>query len=579
MVNQDLSDCMLNLIPIEEEIDNWVNQDFWYHNQCIVHYDTDMPLQNGTDNEPRPITRSSPVDSFSSSQNLHQSSVDSNVFMTNGQTPPHHSSSSSLRVQIESPASSIYMAQNEPSVFVPSPTIPLQNRTSSSGGIATERFVTPSSSSSTSSEADSIYIQEGHMITFLKSDKGLEMFAKAYNITKADIIDFLDAKKNRNSRCCQHSSLADQEEKSDEDTQKRRRHRGTYSKSTCLKVIQFVKKGYSARAAAKKFGIPKSTVHNWLHEDVSTRPEKGHRKKDAHHEKFNENDHDYNKNVSDLGHSLSQTSIKDEPRHKNQNDQSVMDQSSHANSHTTPSSVSSQSALVQLLTTNRQFHSVKEEDHHNGAGFAACDVDHVDFDMINDLLQPDDWISHEQWYKQQYHDHYKDLSNAKLRKSYGTYSNEHRKKATEFVKSGRTLSAASKEFKIPKSTIHTWLNEGNVPCELPPELENCVVEEIEQSKDANSSPSLAVIKKKAEEVAVPHMEKFKPSFAWCRDFMKRHYMDREEASDPKKICLQDVNNKEDINSLISALGLNASRKDPLCKINMNSDAPSHSTSM
>ena len=93
-----------------------------------------MPLQNGTDNEHRPITRSSPVDSFSSSQNLHQSSVDSNVFMTNGQTPPHHSSSSSLRVQIESPASSIYMAQNEPSVFVPSPTIPLQNRTSSSGG-------------------------------------------------------------------------------------------------------------------------------------------------------------------------------------------------------------------------------------------------------------------------------------------------------------------------------------------------------------------------------------------------------------------------------------------------------------
>ena len=93
-----------------------------------------MPLQNGTLNESRQITRSSPVDSFSSSQNVHQSSVDSNVFMTNGQTPPHHSSSSSLRVEIESPASSIYMAQNEPSVFVPSPTIPLQNRTSSSGG-------------------------------------------------------------------------------------------------------------------------------------------------------------------------------------------------------------------------------------------------------------------------------------------------------------------------------------------------------------------------------------------------------------------------------------------------------------
>ena len=193
-------------------------------------------------------------------------------------------------------------------------------------------------------------------------------------------------------------------------------------------------------------------------------------------------------------------------------------------------------------------------------------------DVIDSILQPDDWISHEKWYKQQYHDHYyKDSSNNKHRKSYGTYSNEHRKKATEYVKSGKTLSAASKEFKIPKSTIHTWLNEGNVPCELPPELENCVFEEIEQSKDGNSSPSLAVIKKKAEEVAVPHMEKFRPSFAWCRDFMKRHYMDRDDVVDPKKVCLQDAKKREDMDNLVSALGLNAIRKDPLCKINMNSD--------
>ena len=182
----------------------------------------------------------------------------------------------------------------------------------------------------------------------------------------------------------------------------------------------------------------------------------------------------------------------------------------------------------------------------------------VDLGVIDELLQPDDWIGHEQWYKLQYHNHYnKDAANAKNRKSYGTYSNEHRMKATEYVKSGKTLSAASKEFNIPKSTIHTWLNEGNVPCELPPELENVVVEEIEQSKDGHNSPTLAVIKRKAEEVASPHMERFRPSFAWCRDFMKRHYMDRSEEVDSKKICLEDVKKRASINDLVSVLGLDS----------------------
>lgn len=204
----------------------------------------------------------------------------------------------------------------------------------------------------------------------------------------------------------------------------------------------------------------------------------------------------------------------------------------------------------------------------------------VDLNVIDDIFQPDDWIGHEQWYKQQYHNHYnKDNTNGRHRKSYGTYSNEHRKRATDYVKSGKTLSAASKEFNIPKSTIHTWLNEGNIPCELPPELENFVVDEIEQSKDGNSSPSLAIIKKKAEEVAVPHLEKFRPSFAWCRDFMKRHYMDRDEEVDSKKICLEDLKKKEAINNLVSALGLNTGRKDLLSKINMTTGSSAESPSL
>ena len=73
-----------------------------------------------------------------------------------------------------------------------------------------------SSSPTPSSETDSIYIQEGQMITFLKSDKGLEMFAKAHNVTKDDVVRYLDSKKNRDPHCCQHSSSADHEDKPDE---------------------------------------------------------------------------------------------------------------------------------------------------------------------------------------------------------------------------------------------------------------------------------------------------------------------------------------------------------------------------
>lgn len=67
--------------------------------------------------------------------------------------------------------------------------------------VAVDSYVTGSSSSSpvpsaTPSEADSIYIQEGHMITFLKSDKGMELFAKAHGIPKEDLANMIESKKN-----------------------------------------------------------------------------------------------------------------------------------------------------------------------------------------------------------------------------------------------------------------------------------------------------------------------------------------------------------------------------------------------
>lgn len=54
------------------------------------------------------------------------------------------------------------------------------------------------------------------MITFLKSDKGLEMFSKAHGIPKDDLVGFLDSKKADDFYNHQHSSPTDAEDKHDE---------------------------------------------------------------------------------------------------------------------------------------------------------------------------------------------------------------------------------------------------------------------------------------------------------------------------------------------------------------------------
>lgn len=126
--------CVLisDLIPMEEEIDNWVNHDFWYTNQCIDHYDTDFSLTNVPSSDSKTIPKSTPVESYCAPQPLTTADIDSNVFM--GSEPaPQFSSIPTLKVEVESPASSIYMVQNEPTVFVPSPTIPIQSSNGDSG--------------------------------------------------------------------------------------------------------------------------------------------------------------------------------------------------------------------------------------------------------------------------------------------------------------------------------------------------------------------------------------------------------------------------------------------------------------
>ena len=118
---------------MEEEIDNWVNHDFWYTNQCIDHYDTDIPLANITGDEPQSMAKTTTVESYCPPQPISNSNIDSNVFFGNGQNS-QYSSVPALKVEVESPVTSIYMVQNEPTTLIPSPTIPLQSTTSDSGG-------------------------------------------------------------------------------------------------------------------------------------------------------------------------------------------------------------------------------------------------------------------------------------------------------------------------------------------------------------------------------------------------------------------------------------------------------------
>ena len=70
----------------------------------------------------------------------------------------------------------------------------------------------------TPSDADSIYIQEGQMINFLRSDKGIEMFAKAHDMTKEDVINYIEAKKNGEDlyHNDHNTSPADHDDKHDE---------------------------------------------------------------------------------------------------------------------------------------------------------------------------------------------------------------------------------------------------------------------------------------------------------------------------------------------------------------------------
>eukprot|EP00794_Sanderia_malayensis_P003111 gene3111-3579_t len=584
IVEPELPEYIFNdLFPMDSEINNWVNHDSWYTTQCIDHYDTDrfteMDLTLAIDNpsnDPQldQQSGSSPLSTFSSASiSSNPNSALKALLVSDGHNLSHNPHLSVDTDDSQMP--SIYV-MGEGAVF------------SESGCSSPTRSVcrTPNS------DADTISLREDRMSDFLQSQKGIETFAKAHNVLSEDLLHFLESKK--------HDEIIEDEpkfqpefEKKHEARHRRRRHRGSYSKDTCLQVIEFVKKGYSARATAKKFGIPKSTVHNWLHEDVTTRPERGHRKKDLYNDKHCDVEHEYLKNVSELGNSLAHTSLHDElvsrrDHHACNNvssvkvikaEQPLLGSRPDAKQDLCPmtsQTMNRESQLVRLLTSNTNGQQVVSkikaepiaDDMETGDGGNGHHLS-IDYDF-DELLHPEDWIEHEQWYKQQYlhhYDHYyNDSLNGKNRKCYGSYSNNDRIKATEFVRSGNSLSAASKEFHIPKSTIHTWLNEGNTPCELPAEVESAVVDEIEQVKDGEISPNLIVIKKKAEEVAAPRVEKFRASFAWCRDFMKRHYMDKNDDVDSsKRICRSD-DHKPSINNFVSVLGLAPSNSEPVTEV-------------
>lgn len=107
---------------------------------------------------------------------------------------------------------------------------------------------------------------------------------------------------------------------------------------------------------------------------------------DLHPDKLEDYDHDYNKNMNDLGHSFAQTSIKDEPKYSTHNEQSMLDETFCNSSETVP--ITSQSALVQLLTTNRQLNSIKREFQPSDVGFAQSDIDNGTFSELFPVFNP-----------------------------------------------------------------------------------------------------------------------------------------------------------------------------------------------
>lgn len=121
---------------MEEEIDKWVNHDFWYTSQCIDHYDTGFNLDSVTTDPSRPLSsnsvtaNSSPMLDLSPRPTLPSNPgaehVLKNLLIETGHNSTHNVIPA-LKVETGNQGTSMYMVPSGPTIFVPSPTIPIQS--------------------------------------------------------------------------------------------------------------------------------------------------------------------------------------------------------------------------------------------------------------------------------------------------------------------------------------------------------------------------------------------------------------------------------------------------------------------
>ena len=92
-------------------------------------------------------------------------------------------------------------------------------------------------------------------------------------------------------------------------------------------------------------------------------------------ERGDENEHDYHRNITELDHSFAQTTIKDEPKFTTVTDNQVkIEQRPSVSSNPNSAAVTSQSALVKLLTTNSPMNAVKTEPEPENFGFDEAEM-------------------------------------------------------------------------------------------------------------------------------------------------------------------------------------------------------------
>ncbi len=126
---------------MESEINNWVNHDFWYTNQCIDHYDSnrfptmELPLSiDTTSDSHQPVDQSgaSPLSTFSSASVNSHSQPALNGLLVAENRDLSQNNHTAMNVDNDNSIPSLYVVGGD-QMFVTSPSISIQSPASSNG--------------------------------------------------------------------------------------------------------------------------------------------------------------------------------------------------------------------------------------------------------------------------------------------------------------------------------------------------------------------------------------------------------------------------------------------------------------